>query len=69
MAGLKIVQDFLDVYGIKVSENEDCSYVELMMDNHKCVEYNGVKYYIPEDTAYSIIEQSCYDLLVEKYLV
>ena len=40
---------FLDTYCILVSENEDSSITELMMDDHKCINYKGTEYYVPEN--------------------
>ena len=65
------VLDFLSTCAIEVYENEPSSYVELMMDNHKCVEYpqgSGQKYYIPEDTGYFVNEE-VYDYLIEYFLI
>ena len=63
------VLEFLDVYGTEVNENETGSYVELMMDNHKCVEYQEKQYYIPEDTYYENDEEEVYYYLVENHLL
>ena len=40
---------FLDTYCILVSENEDSSITELMMDDHKCINYEDTEYYVPEN--------------------
>lgn len=60
----KDIQDFLNEFGTEVQENEKSDYVELMMDNHKCIEFNGKQYYINEDTSYGE-QEKIYDLLVE----
>lgn len=57
------IKTFLDTYGIEVEENEPSSYVELMMDNHKCIVLENKQYYIPEDKAYTTEEDEIYDLL------
>lgn len=62
----KDIQDFLDKYGTEVQEHETCDYVELMMDNHKCIEYKGKQYYINEDISYGEREV-IYDVLVDFY--
>ena len=59
----KIIEDFLKMYGILVSENEDDAIVELMMDNHKCVVWSKLQYYVPEDTAYSEEDELVYEYL------
>ena len=43
------IKEFLNTFCVKVMENEDSSYVELMMDDHKCIQYEGEIYYIPEN--------------------
>lgn len=40
--------NFLEKYCEKVKKDESDSHVELMMDDHFCVEYKGHKYYVPE---------------------
>lgn len=44
----KQIKEFLDAYGIKSSDDEDDAIVELMMDDHTYIEYEGQGYYIPE---------------------
>jgi hypothetical protein len=60
----KLVLEFLGKYCTKVRKKESISYVELMMDNHKCVEFDGKEYYVPEDVAYNEDEQIIYDYLI-----
>jgi hypothetical protein len=43
------VGEFLESRGIEVKPNEPMNYVELMMDNHRCIEWKGKQYYVPED--------------------
>ena len=62
----KEVQDFLDEFGTEVQEKEKSDYVELMMDNHKCVEFNKKQYYINEDKSYGD-KEFIYDFLVDNY--
>lgn len=63
----KDVLDYLNVFGTKVRKNESDSYVELMMDNHKCINYDGKLYYIP-DSFTSDYQVNMFDYLVENYL-
>ena len=49
----KLIEIFLNTYGIEVSETEDIAVTELMMDNHKCIEWLGKQYYINENTLIS----------------
>ena len=58
------INNFLTECGIKVQENEDSAYVELMMDDHKCIEFKGTQYYINEDTPLTANEEKIYDALV-----
>lgn len=57
--------EFLKTHGIKVRINEPLSYVEIMVDNHKVIEWGKFQYYIPEDTPYTQKEAFIFDLLVE----
>lgn len=43
------VNSFIETYGIEVDENESDHYVELMMDDHKCIKWKGKEYYIGEN--------------------
>ena len=60
------IEEYLKVYGTKVRKKESCSYVELMMDNHICIEYGGVQYYIP-DSFSSNEEILIFDFLDDNY--
>jgi hypothetical protein len=62
------IVSYLNERGITVKENEEPHYVELMMDNHKCIEYNGVQYYIPEDNNLGI-DETIYDYLIDFFHV
>ena len=57
------VKKFLDTHGIEVEKNEPMSYVELMMDNHKCTEWKGVQYYLSDSLDLSDDEEKIYDVL------
>lgn len=43
------IKDFLKNYCIKIKEVESYEDVEEMLDNHKCIDYQGDLYYIPDD--------------------
>jgi hypothetical protein len=58
------VNEFLSNHSIEVSENEPDHYVELMMDNHKCVEWKGKQYYISDSLTLVDDEEKIYDVLV-----
>jgi hypothetical protein len=57
------VEQFLEDHGIEVEKNEPISYVELMMDNHKCTEWKGKQYYISDSLDLSDDEEKIYDVL------
>ena len=57
------VAEFLSNHGIEVGENEPDHYVELMMDNHKCTEWNGKQYYLSDSLDLTEEEQKIYDVL------
>lgn len=58
---------FLKTHCTKVRKRESNSYVELMMDNHKCIEFEKMQFYVPEDIAYSEADEIVYDHLIENY--
>ena len=60
------IKDFLNEKCVKVLKKESDSYVELMMDNHKCIQYGNKQYYVPEDYL-SGEEKIIYDFLVDNY--
>jgi hypothetical protein len=47
----KLVIEFIKMYGTKVRKNESASYVELMMDDHICIEFDSKEYYIAENNS------------------
>ena len=61
------ITEFLNKFGKKVNENEEDWQVELLMDNHKVIEFEGQQYYICEDTSYGEAEE-IYEYLIEHYL-
>lgn len=65
---MKTIQEYLSDVCIEVEEKESISYVELMMDNHRCIEYGGIQYYIPEDNQFGE-DEIINDFLVGNYLV
>jgi hypothetical protein len=66
---LELLQDsevnkFLDSHGIEVEKNEPMNYVELMMDNHKCIQWKDKQYYINDSLDLTDDEEKIYDVLV-----
>ena len=60
------VNEFLKDRCTKVRANESDSYCELMMDNHKCIEYGGKQYYVPEENLFGA-DEIIYDFLIDNY--
>lgn len=59
-----IIDNYIDSICTEVKEDEESGYVDLMMDNHKCIEWIGREYYIPEDyTAADEDEEFVYEYL------
>jgi len=48
----KLINKFLNTYAILVQEEEDESYVELIMDDHACIEWNHKLYYIAKNNSF-----------------
>lgn len=47
----ELIEWFLKTYCAKVPENEEDGNDELMMDDHHCIEYLDVEYYVPENNS------------------
>ena len=66
----ELIDNYVDSICVEVKEDEHLSYVELMMDNHKCIECGGREYYIPEDyTAADEDEEFVYEYLTNIKIV
>lgn len=64
----KEIKEFLKTFCTKVRKRESDAYVELMMDNHNCIEYNENQYYVPEGSMmFSNYDSSIKEFLVDKY--
>lgn len=60
------VTEFLKERCTKVRKNESDSYVELMMDDHKCIQYGEAQYYLPETNLFDD-DEIIFDFLVDNY--
>jgi len=60
------VKEFLKERCTKVRNKESESYVELMMDNHKCIQYGNKQYYVPEENLFGD-DEVLFDFLVDNY--
>jgi len=59
------LKEFIKTYGIKVGKDEDSATVELMMDDHDCIEFEDVEYYINDSlTVVSEREEVLYEYLI-----
>ena len=45
----ELIKQFLLTFADECEEDEELSDTELMMDDHHCIEWNGIQYYIPEN--------------------
>jgi len=63
-----LIERFLNDYCIEVRDDETDDYVELMMDNHKCVDYNGHLYYLPEDLSLDESDQLLEEMIINTLL-
>jgi hypothetical protein len=60
----ELINSFITNFCTEVYEMPDCD-LELKMDNHKCIEWEGVDYFIPNDTS-SFTED---DELIREFLI
>jgi len=62
------INGFLNSFCTKVRKRESSNYVDLMMDNHKCIEFEKKQYYVPENnSSYSPTDELIYDHLIDNY--
>jgi hypothetical protein len=66
----KDVRDFIKKHCIRVKPNESASYVELMMDNHKCIVWCDTKYYLSDELCFdNDSEEYIYDVLYSSFFL
>lgn len=58
-----VIKKFIDTFCTQVREGDD---TELIMDDHKCILFLGIEYYIPEIT-YNNEESEIYDYLIDNH--
>lgn len=64
------IKKFLKKLGTRVRGNESSAFVDLMMDDHKCIEFENEQYYIPENNSFFTIEdEELLDFLIQNYEV
>jgi hypothetical protein len=62
--------NFLQTYGKKASKDEDIAVTELMMDDHKYIEYNMQGYYIYESTTFANpTDEDTFNFLIENFSI
>lgn len=65
----KLIQSFVETFCIAVSLEETTDYVELMMDNHKCIVWEGKQYYMPENnSSYTEVHELIYTHLEDNHI-
>ena len=66
----KKILEFLDSYATKLRVDDPIDYVELMMDDHKCIKFENIEYYVPEHSMLWESEQEeIYNYLIENHHV
>ena len=60
------IAEFLEETCTKVRKNEADHYTELMMDNHKCIQYGKYQYYVP-DSLHTHEEEVISSFLTDNY--
>mgnify|MGYP003403069320 CR=1 FL=1 len=64
----KLIQVFLEKFCVKVADNEDSATTELYMDNHDCIEFEDMEYYVPKDNSfYSEDDELTREMLVATF--
>jgi len=65
------ILDFLETFCVKVTENESPEFVEKMMDDHNCIEFNEEQYYVPDSMPLLATEkdEEIRAYIIEYYLV
>lgn len=48
----ELIKEFLDKYCTVVAKDIDDATNELMMDDHTCIEYDGVQYFVPRNNSF-----------------
>ena len=62
------IAEFLEKYAEQARDNESSAHVELMMDDHTYIEYNGIGFYLPENNSfYTEEDEEVLDYLNETY--
>ncbi len=64
------VDAFIEHYGTKVTNEDNANYVELMMDDHYCINWKNDQYYIPENSMlFTVLDDKINDYLSENFKV
>lgn len=61
----KSIREFLANFGDEVYDMPD-SHLDLIMDDHKCVKWHGIEYFISECNMFGN-DESIFDHLIDKY--
>lgn len=63
------VEQFIKEYGTRVRANEDDAYVELMMDDHFCIQWGKKQYYIPDNVPSIDDNDNILEILKDGYIL
>lgn len=62
-----MIIEFLEAFSVEVYEMPFHA-LELLMDDHKCIKWGGVEYFVPENcTFYNKIDDIIYEHLIRKF--
>jgi hypothetical protein len=61
----KLLENFIETFCTKASEDEDSATTELYMDDHDCIEYDGKQYYVPQNNSFYTED----DELIRQFLI
>jgi|LakMenEpi03Aug12_release.lakeMendotaPanAssembly.Ray.scaffolds.fasta_scaffold1325510_2 hypothetical protein len=64
----KLITDFLEKYCTLVKDDDSDAYVDLMVDNHSCVLFEDIEWYVPDtNSLWSEDESLLQDFIVYSY--
>ncbi len=65
----KAIKEYLNKFGTCVNEIP-VSELDVWVDDHKCIKWGSVEYFIPENNSfYTIEDEKIYDHLIKNYCI
>lgn len=65
----KAIRTFLNNFATKVNETPD-SQIDVWIDDHICVKWGGIEYYVPENNSfYTSEDDAIYEHLLDKFQI